>query len=394
MKAMNLTARRGVQEESGAFKKIKKEKDIIMRPNENVTYRLESRADTSRSLNVYGTTPKSLANVCLYKSDDNDICQQWLYEKKDGHEYLVCKGNSNLVLDLFTGSSSLKKVKDYNAHVYTRSNTAYLEFEETTDGYVRICLADGNYPTKYLTANQGSNGTSGGKDVDASGNVYFYAGGLTDYSQDWKLIPLNGGTTPDPSPDKGVEVTNMPGNSYTGGIEYFHPGSGMVSGTWAQNGGVSKANAVKAFYKKVFQTSSAPDDMCLYNLFGAAYAKHTNYSGKYHSGIDMYASASARIVSAHTGEVTAVGGRYGIVAIYDKDKDVTYLYLHMNTTNTEAKCNKTIYEGDFLGTQSSAGLENAGQHLHIEVRKGRQTSPAGLPTIDEALTSISPYDYL
>lgn len=82
MKAMNLTARRGVQEESGAFKKIKKEKDIIMRPNENVTYRLESRADTSRSLNVYGTTPKSLANVCLYKSDDNDICQQWLYEKK------------------------------------------------------------------------------------------------------------------------------------------------------------------------------------------------------------------------------------------------------------------------------------------------------------------------
>ena len=44
--------------------------------------------------------------------------------------------------------------------------------------------------------------------------------------------------------------------------------------------------------------------------------------------------------------------------------------------------------------QFSAGLENAGQHLHIEVRKGRQTSPAGLPTIDEALTSISPYDYL
>ena len=31
MKAMNLTARRGVQEESGAFKKIKKEKDIIRR---------------------------------------------------------------------------------------------------------------------------------------------------------------------------------------------------------------------------------------------------------------------------------------------------------------------------------------------------------------------------
>ena len=250
-----------------------------MRPNENVTYRLESRADTSRSLNVYGTTPKSLANVCLYKSDDNDICQQWLYEKKDGHEYLVCKGNSNLVLDLFTGSSSVNKVKDYNAHVYTRSNTAYLEFEETTDGYVRICLADSSYPNKYLTANQGSNGTSGGKDVRASGTVYFYAGGLTDYSQDWKLIPLNGGTTPDPVPGNGQKL-RLPINgdnclsasrntSSTGAyaLQYGQPHYGgdiaCANGTTLKGLGVGKVvganwNDTEGYYVSVRYNSCIP----------------------------------------------------------------------------------------------------------------------------------------
>lgn len=57
------------------------------------TYRLQSRADSSRSLNVYGTKPASLANVCLYPNDNNDICQQWVYKKSGTREYFVCKGN-------------------------------------------------------------------------------------------------------------------------------------------------------------------------------------------------------------------------------------------------------------------------------------------------------------
>ena len=49
------------------------------------------------------------------------------------------------------------------------------------------------YNGRYLTANQNSNGTSGGTDVNAAGNVYFYGGGLTDRSQDWDPILLDEG---------------------------------------------------------------------------------------------------------------------------------------------------------------------------------------------------------
>ncbi len=168
------------------------------------TYRLQCRADTARSLNVYGTTPASLANVCLYKNNDNDICQQWVYKKSGSHEYFACKGNQNLALDLYTGSSSTANVKNYNAHAYAPSETSYVSVEDVSGGYIRIKL---NYNGRYLTANQGSNGTSSGKDVNAAGNVYFYNGGLTDYSQDWKPIRLDGGSTTDPEPDPSGKLT-------------------------------------------------------------------------------------------------------------------------------------------------------------------------------------------
>lgn len=354
------------------------------------TYRLQSRADSSRSLNVYGTKPASLANVCLFRNDNNDICQQWVYKKSGTREYFVCKGNQNLALDLYTGSSSTNNVKNYNAHAYAPSETSYVKVDDTiSGGYIRIKL---DYNGNYLTANPGSDGSSNGKDTSAGGNVYFYSGTVTNQKQHWKPIRLDSGT---PDPGEEITVTGMPAGIYTGNTEYFHPASGMVNGTWSQNGGTTKANAVKEFYKKVFKASSAPDSLCLYNLFGAAYSKGTGYEGQYHSGIDMFSDGSSKIYSAHTGEVTAVGGTYGIVAIYDKNKDVTYLYLHMNTANTDAVVGQTIYKGDFLGVQSNVGLGgNGGQHLHIEVRKGKKAVPAGLPTINEALTSISPYNYL
>ena len=154
---------------------------------DGATYRFENRADGNRSLNVYGNSPSILANVCLWTSDDDDICQQWIYEEESGDRgYLRCKGASNLYLDVYTGSGA-STVVGYNAHAYTKSNTAYLEIKEISGGYVRI---KSMYNGRYLTANQNSNGTSGGKDVNAAGNVYFYGGGLTDRSQDWLPILL------------------------------------------------------------------------------------------------------------------------------------------------------------------------------------------------------------
>ena len=362
----------------------------------NATYRFICRADKNRSLNVYGdsgSVPSAQTNVCLYTSNANDTCQQWIYKESGGNKYFVCKKNPNLALDMYTGSTSGQT--NVNAHVYTPSNTSYLAFEDTDSGYIKIRLS--KYSNKYLTANQGDNGTNTGRTTHDKGNVYWYAGGLTDHSQEWKPVLVDEGSAPDPDPDpqpgKQVTVTNMPAGVYSNDTEYFHPQSGMKNGTWEQNGGTAKSNAVKSFYKKVFKTSSAPNSLCLYNLFGAKYTVK-GYENKYHSGIDMYVSGGSKIYSAHTGEVTAVGGKYGVVGIYDKNKDITYFYLHMDTTNTHATVGKTIYQGDFLGMQSNVGLGSGGQHLHIEVRKGKKTDPAGLPTINENFTSISPYNYL
>lgn len=174
---------------------------------DGATYRFENRADGNRSLNVYGTSPAILANVCLWGSDDDDICQQWVYEESatEDHGYLRCKGASNLYLDVYTGSGA-STVVGYNAHVYTKSSTAYLEIEEISDGYIRI---KSMYNGRYLTANQNSGGTSGGTDVNAAGNVYFYGGGLTDLSQDWLPVRLDGDPTPDPDPGDGALTSDV-----------------------------------------------------------------------------------------------------------------------------------------------------------------------------------------
>ena len=109
-----------------------------------------------RSLNVYGTQPTSLANVCLYTSDDNDICQQWVYvEEANGEKYLKCKGNMNLALDLYTGSSSIGGVKDFNAHVFAPSETSRIDVGSAGDGYIYIRLTYDQYRNKYLKAKIG-----------------------------------------------------------------------------------------------------------------------------------------------------------------------------------------------------------------------------------------------
>ncbi len=362
------------------------------------TYRFICRADSARSLNVYGTVPEYLANVCLYTSSSADICQQWVYRETSGGNYLECRGNPGLVLDLFTGSSGAEGVTDYNAHIFNEvTSTSYITVEDASDGngdYISIKLAD--YSDKYLTANQGSNGTSGGVSVNSPGNVYWYGGGLEDYSQDWMpvLVTAGGG-------DELIEVTDMPDiSTYEGSdyVEYFHPDSEMRNGTWlGDNDGAAKQAAIREFYHAAFGYYPASEEYYLYDLYGAQYSDDagSQYQGEFHTGVDMYGTSSLVIHSAHRGVVTAVGGNFGIVAIYNETQDVTYLYLHMDVSGTTAHVGSSIEVGDVLGTESNVGLGGKNnEHLHIEVRSGRQTVPAPTPTISEPLQSISPYDYL
>ena len=181
----------------------------------NATYRFICRADTGRALNVYasaGTAP-SLSNVCLWTSSSSDMGQQWIYKESGSNQYFVCKANPSVALDMYTGSTAGQN--NVNAHVYAPSTTSYLAFEDTDSGYIKIKLA--RYSNKYLTANQGNNGTSNGRTTHDAGNVYWYAGGLTDHSQEWKPVLVDDGGSVDPEPDSSLThdvIISKPSNTY------------------------------------------------------------------------------------------------------------------------------------------------------------------------------------
>ena len=177
---------------------------IMKKFEDGKTYRLINRADSARrALNVLSDSkPAALTNVCLYKYDANDTCQQWIYKETSKGKYFVCKANTALALDQFTGSSSTANVKNYNAHVYAPSATSYIipKYSYDSNGevsYVQIQLA--NDTTKYLTANENASGTAAGKDVNAAGNVYWYKKeGVTPKSQDWIVEVVGEEENPNP----------------------------------------------------------------------------------------------------------------------------------------------------------------------------------------------------
>ena len=207
----------------------------------NATYRFICRADTGRSLNVYasaGTAP-SLSNVCLWTSSSSDMGQQWIYKESGSNKYFVCKANPSVALDMYTGSTSGQN--NVNAHVYAPSSTSYLAFEDTDSGYIKIKLA--RYSNKYLTANQGNNGTSNGRTTHDAGNVYWYAGGLTDHSQEWKPILVDDGGSSSGGSGNGTIIEgqrpstlNYDSAPYKVPFNRFHqdyaPGNGTAQCTW------------------------------------------------------------------------------------------------------------------------------------------------------------------
>ena len=307
---------------------------------DGVTYRFENRADGNRSLNVYGTSPVSLANVCLWGSSSDDICQQWVYEASaNGNRgYLRCKGASGLYLDVYTGSGAANVV-GYNAHVYAISNTAYLEIEEIAGGYIRI---KSMYNGRYLTANQGSGGTSGGKDVNAPGNVYFYDGGLTDRSQDWLPVRMDADPTPDPKPEP------------SDGQNLIFP--------------VNNARITAGYKVSKYET--------------LGYGRHygTDYVDADHIG----EIGNRNIIASGLGKIYRSGwdrnvGYFACIVYPDAlimengrrtKKDVAVRYWHMKSLDIPTVTDTTnpveISKNEVIGTMGQEGKVANGIHLHVE----------------------------
>ena len=307
---------------------------------DGATYRFENRADGNRSLNVYGTSPVSLANVCLWGSSSDDICQQRVYEASaNGNRgYLRCKGASGLYLDVYTGSGAANVV-GYNAHVYAISNTAYLEIEEIAGGYIRI---KSMYNGRYLTANQGSGGTSGGKDVNAAGNVYFYDGGLTDRSQDWLPVRMDADPTPDPKPEP------------SDGQNLIFP--------------VNNARITAGYKVSKYET--------------LGYGRHygTDYVDADHIG----EIGNRNIIASGLGKIYRSGwdrnvGYFACIVYPDAlimengrrtKKDVAVRYWHMKSldipTVTDTTTPVEISKNEVIGTMGQEGKVANGIHLHVE----------------------------
>ncbi|MBZ4688514.1 MAG: peptidase [Clostridiales bacterium] len=108
-----------------------------------------------------------------------------------------------------------------------------------------------------------------------------------------------------------------------------------------------------------------------------------------HEGVDMkYTADSDRDIRAISkGEVIAVGGSYGKIAIYDSTENVTTFYLHCS--QIDVTVGDTVNAGDIIGEQGSVGA--SGAHVHFEVRAGKKTSPNTGTDLD--LLSEEPYGY-
>lgn len=338
------------------------------------TYRFENRADGERSLNVFGYSPSNLANICLYDSQDSDICQQWIYREQSGHAYLECKGKGaygeKLYLDRYTGSNGGYNVINFNAHAYDEiTDTCYIVIENAGAGYVRIRTEDrvnlGNRGTNfmYLTANQNANGTSAGKDVNAPGNVYFYDEVLSDDSQDWLPIRLDGGTDPDPEPEPEPENP------------YADLGWRYVFRTSTGDDDISNANGNFCYDP----TGSVPpethkhmgiDVICAEgtNLYSPASGTVIAYGGKPFVAVG---DAATTVPSDTPPENRYEGGRgYFIVLEMDQKDPITnktmYIrYLHMKSL-PNAYVGKRVTSSTILGQVGNTGQSDT-PHLHLDV---------------------------
>jgi murein DD-endopeptidase MepM/ murein hydrolase activator NlpD len=99
--------------------------------------------------------------------------------------------------------------------------------------------------------------------------------------------------------------------------------------------------------------------------------------GHRHEGQDVFAKAGTPLVAVVDGVVIESesessplsGGRGNYIAIYDRSKDRTYVYLHMQE-RSPLSAGDAMRAGDPVGAVGCTG-SCWGDHLHFEVRLGR-----------------------
>ena len=126
--------------------------------------------------------------------------------------------------------------------------------------------------------------------------------------------------------------------------------------------------------------------------FGESDARYGAWrSGHMHEGQDVFAPAGTPLVSMRAGKVVEKGddgGRGNYVAIWDSEARRTIVYLHMSGP-TPLALRSRVRAGERIGAVGCTG-SCWGDHLHIEVRRGRGTTGTTvdpLPQLRRVLTS-------
>ena len=119
--------------------------------------------------------------------------------------------------------------------------------------------------------------------------------------------------------------------------------------------------------------------------FGEADARFgASRSGHMHEGQDVFAAAGTQLVSVRDGTVVEKGddgGRGNYVAIWDRDSQRTYVYLHM-IRPTPLRVGSHVRSGQRIGAVGCTG-SCWGDHLHIELRRGRGTAGSPLDPLPQ-----------
>jgi murein DD-endopeptidase MepM/ murein hydrolase activator NlpD len=110
--------------------------------------------------------------------------------------------------------------------------------------------------------------------------------------------------------------------------------------------------------------------------FGEADARFGAWRGGHvHEGQDVFAPAGTPLVSLRAGTVVEKGddgGRGNYVAVWDRHTRRTYVYLHM-LRPTPLRLRSRVRAGERIGAVGCTG-SCWGDHLHIEMRRGRGTT--------------------
>jgi murein DD-endopeptidase MepM/ murein hydrolase activator NlpD len=99
--------------------------------------------------------------------------------------------------------------------------------------------------------------------------------------------------------------------------------------------------------------------------------------GHMHEGQDMFAAAGTPLLAIRDGRVVETGddgGRGNYIAIWSREARRTYVYLHMLRPARLAR-GDSVRMGQRVGAVGCTG-SCWGDHLHLEVRRGRGTTGA------------------